>query len=153
MKRTTSRLATTLILLLVAMAAVAAQNGNAKRQRGTGNPGTGCLACVSLDLKTVETVTGTAVSVEGGPGLGTPTLILKDGADEHAIMIGPYHQWAFSGIEITPGEELTVTYAKCLKTGYLVALSVTEEETGKTVQLRDPKTGQPLGFGGNGPRS
>ena len=153
MKRSTTWLAMTVILLLVAVAAVA-QNGNGKNQRGTGgNPGTGCLGCSSLDLKTVETVTGTAVSVEGGPGEGVPTLILMDGVDELEIVIGPYHQWAASGLEVTPGEELTVTYAACVKTDHLVALSVTEEDTGKTVQLRDPKTGQPLVFGRRGPRS
>ncbi|HEX6865189.1 MAG TPA: hypothetical protein VF414_20330 [Thermoanaerobaculia bacterium] len=153
MKRSTIWLAMTAILLLVAMTALA-QPGNGSKRRGSGvDPGTGCLGCVSLDLKKVETVTGTAVAVEGGPGEGVPTLILKDGAVDLEIVIGPYRLWAASGLEVTPGEALTVTYAPCAKTGYLVALSVTEEETDKTVQLRDPKTGQPLGFGRRGPRS
>lgn len=153
MKRSTIWISMTAILLLVAMAALA-QPGNGSKRRGSGvDPGTGCLGCVSLDLKKVETVTGTAVAVEGGPGVGVPTLILKDGAVDLEIVIGPYRLWAASGLEVTPGEALTVTYAPCAKTGYLVALSVTEEETDKTVQLRDPKTGQPLGFGGRGPRS
>lgn len=148
MKRLMNWLAMAVIALLVAAAALA-QTPN---RRGTGNPGTGCLACQSLDLKKVETLTGTAVSLEGGPGEGVPTLILKDGADELEIVIGPYRLWAASGLEVTPGEELTVTYAPCVKTSHLVALSVTEEETGKTVQLRDPKTGLPLSFGGRGRR-
>lgn len=153
MKRSTFWLALTAILLLVAVAAVA-QPGTGPNRRGTGvGPGAGCLACATLDLTTVETVTGTLASLEGGPGEGVPTLTLKDGDDTMEIVIGPYRLWAASGLEIDPGEEVTVTFATCDETGHRVAMAVKDEETGRTVQLRDPETGKPLISGRRGRRS
>lgn len=151
MKRSSIWLALSVILLLVAVAAMA-QTGNANRRGPVGHPGPGCMACQGLDLSSVETLTGIAVAIEGGPGEGVPTLVLKDGSEELEIVIGPYRVWAASGIEVTPGEELTVTFVPCTNDGHLVALSVLEEETGKTVQLRDPKTGLPLSYGRRGRR-
>jgi hypothetical protein len=150
MKRSTIWLAMTAILLLVAATAMA-KNGKGPNQPN-GGTGMGCLACASLDLRAVETVTGPAVSFEGGPGVGMPTLVLAPGGQDLEVTVGPYRLWIDSGIEVTPGESLTVTYAPCARTGHFVALSVTENETGKTVQLRDPETGQPLGLAGRGRR-
>ncbi|HSG38139.1 MAG TPA: hypothetical protein VLE27_00755 [Thermoanaerobaculia bacterium] len=153
MKRSILWFALTATLLLVTVAAVA-QPGTGPGRRGAGGgPGTGCMACANLDLTTVETMTGTLVSLEGGPGEGVPTLTLKDGDDTMEIVIGPYRLWAASGLEIHPGEEVTVTFATCDKTGHRVAMAVKDEKTGRTVQLRDPETGKPLVSGHRGRRS
>lgn len=152
MKRSSIWFALSVILLLIAVVTMA-QGGPGPSRRGpVGHPGTGCMACQGLDLSSVETLTGIAVAIEGGPGEGVPTLILRVGGEELEIVIGPYRVWAASDIEVTPGEELTVTFVPCTNDGHLVALSVIEEETGKTVQLRDPETGLPLSYGRRGRR-
>ena len=147
MKRSVIWLAAMVILLMAAGAM--AQGGKGRDQRGgtNGNPGSACLSCAGLNMDAVKKVTGTVVELEGGPGKGIPTLTLQDGGDELEIVVGPYRLWVASGLEVTPGEELTVIYATCTNDGHLVALEVTEEETGTTVQLRDLVSGMPVGFG------
>lgn len=128
------------------------------RGPGRGGRGPGGAPCVTgetrgnrptpagsgLDLTKVETVTGDVVSWSGGPGIGEPTLVLTAGGEELTISVGPYWAWLASGIEAETGKELTVTYAPCTARDRLAALSVTDEETGETAQLRDPATGFPI---------
>lgn len=152
MKRSTLWISLFAIVLLFAALAAVAAPPNQGRARGSGRPGAGfgpgdCLAALGPDLTAVQTVTGTAVSLTGGPGEGRPTLTLTAGGEDLAIVLGPYRLWAASGLAIEAGEELTVTYAPCQKDDCLVALAVTDEATGTTVQLRDPETGLPVGGG------
>lgn len=152
MKRSTLWTSLFAIVLLLAAFAVMAAPPNQGRTRGSGGPGAGfgtgdCLATPGPDLTAMQTVTGTAVSLTGGPGVGRPTLTLAAGGEELSLILGPYRFWAASGLAIESGAELTVTYAPCKKDECLIAFAVTDEATGKTVQLRDPETGLPLGGG------
>ncbi|HSK78879.1 MAG TPA: hypothetical protein VLQ45_20660 [Thermoanaerobaculia bacterium] len=136
------------VLLLAAFAAVAAPPNQGRRGSGQPGPGFGpghCLVMPGPDLTAVRTVTGTAVSLTGGPGRGTPILALTAEGEDLSLLLSPYRLWAASGLEIEAGQELTVTYAPCQKNDCLLIFSVTDEATGKTVQLRDPETGLPLG--------
>lgn len=121
-------------------------------QGGNGGPGGGQGPCALAgpDMSAVTTVAGEVVSFAGGPGAGTPTLVLATADGDLSVVVSPYHVVVAAGFVFEPGIELEVTYApvSCEGGDHLVAISVVDLATGVSLQLRDPETGFPLTGGG-----
>ena len=117
---------------------------------GQGPDGAGCRGG-GADVEAATTVSGQVLTWEGGPGEKMPTLTLVAGDDWLEIFVGPNRAWLDAGFEPAVGQELEVTYAPTRTNSHLVALSVTDPASGKTVDLRDRETGKPDGRGDDGP--
>lgn len=98
------------------------------------------------DMTSAATVQGTVASFTGGPGKGTPVLVLDVDGNLLELVVSPYWAVAAAGLDLSVGTALEVTYAPvgCDGSSILVAISITHVDTGVTVQLRDPETGYPL---------
>jgi hypothetical protein len=101
-------------------------------------------------MSQIETATGTVVSFTGHAGSGEPVLELDTGGELLEIRLAPYQPIAAAGLVIEPGITLTVTFAptSCDNEPHFVAISIVDEATNVTVQLRDPETGFPMTEGG-----
>lgn len=126
---------------------------------GTGEPGgsgngtgSGPANGSGLDMSQVATVTGEVVEFTGFAGTGQPVLNLDVGGGTVEITLSPYQPILAAGLVIEPGLILTITFAPtdCDEDPQNVAISIFDDATGVTVQLRDPETGFPMTGGGGG---
>jgi hypothetical protein len=113
---------------------------------GAGGQG-GCLG--GPDMTQVATATGTVDAFSFTPGQGSPTLELSADQGQLTILVAPYRAVMGTGLVLEPGMEVTVAYAPVTVADaeHLVAISLTDTASGVTVQLRDPQSGVPLGWG------
>lgn len=96
-----------------------------------------------LDLATLETVTGSVVSVNAGLGIQQPLVVLKT-ADGRtlSIRVAPERVLLEQDIELAPGMTLTAKVARSTCLDGLVALELTMPD-GVVVRLRD-ESGRPV---------
>jgi hypothetical protein len=112
--------------------------GNGKRNQAAPSGGGFCL-----DLASIETVTGTVVSVNAGLGIQQPSLVLKT-SDERtlSIRIAPERVLLQQDVELAAGMSLKIRVAKSTCVNGLVALELVMPD-GVVLRLRD-EHGRPV---------
>ncbi len=121
------------------------QGGTGMQTRGENSQGVRTGRTWGLDMTTVTDVSGVVVSFMEQPAQGESHLKLEVDDTVLRILVTPFKKVEAAGIILNAGDPLSVTYAmtKCSEPE-MCALSLTDEETGLTVQLRDPETGFPI---------
>jgi hypothetical protein len=134
--------------------AAAAAQGMGSDQGTGSSPNFGRHLCDGNgpDLSRVASFTGTVVSFTGGPGEGTPTLVLGTVQGDLSILVSPYRTLVYSGYVPVAGAQVEMKAAPVELDGQeqWLALSVKDLASGLVVVLRNAETGLPVIMGGGG---
>ena len=144
MKKTLIAASAVLIALTLASTSQAQSRGQGRGGPG-GGPGTGTP---QVDVLHPVVVEGTVVRFAAGPGLGMPTLAVKDAsAKETSFVLGPYRYLSAQGFVAEPGDVVKVTAYPCASCPDGAAVATVVNVTRKlTLELRSAD-GTPLFMG------
>lgn len=123
------------LLAAVALAgSLAAQQGQQGSGAGRGAmDGTGPL----VDTSKVTSVTGDVVKLAGGPGQGTPTLVLTVGGKEESFVLGPWRYLAAQKFSPAAGDRLHLVLWACTSCPHgSVVAEIQNVRTGDVLKLR-----------------
>lgn len=142
------------IVLVVGLALVMASPLVAQGHRGgNGNPGTGTGTGTGpqVDTSAITRVAGTVESFTAGIGMGTPTLVVKDGTGKtYGFVLGPFWFLQQKGFVAQAGDQVEVAAYACASCdGGLAVFEVRNLTRSLTLVLRDA-LGVPLWIGGQG---
>ena len=120
------------------------EGGDGEPSHGASSRGERTGRTWGLDMTTVTTVSGVVVSFMESPAQGESHLNLDVDGTVLRILVTSFNKVEAAGMLLNAGDNLSVTYAltKC-SDPEMAALSLTDD-TGLTVQLRDPETGFPI---------
>jgi hypothetical protein len=129
-----------IIVLAVSLAIVGAlfaQQRGPANPPGNGNPPAGPQS----------TISGTVVEFTAGAGLGMPTLVVKSGSTDTALVLGSYRVLQAAGFSAKAGDLVEATVIACADcpTGFAV-ISIKNLTNGTAVTLRNAD-GTPLANG------
>jgi hypothetical protein len=110
-------------------------------EKGKAGKGGGACKGSSIDLSTLQELSGTATVVNGGLGTKNNTLAFSAGGLDYTVALGPFWYLQQHSFSVKAGDGLTIRMAQCGERW--VAFSVTLSATGQTLQLRDD-AGYPL---------
>ena len=117
--------------LLITTVLVAQQRGG--RGNGPANgPGTG-----TPPTGPESTISGTVVEFTAGAGLGMPTLVVRSGSTDTALVLGPYRVLAAAGFSAKAGDLVEATVVACTEcpTGFAV-ITIRNLTNGTSAELR-----------------